>query len=279
MPTSLCSSQIARRIANRLNEGDAGFARDKVTRFVALPHTEGCGVSAGSAETIYARTVLGYLANPTVRLALLLEHGCEKTHNDYFENRLAERGLDPDGFGWASVQLDGGIESVVEKVESWFAENLEAAEDLEHETAGPGALRLGLHAAGPLPDEAARSLAETTLAVVGAGGTVVVPETAAVLRSEAYLGAVLGDRPVENTLAYGQAFEKPGFHVMEAPTDHWIETATGLGATGVELMLAHVSGRPLQSHRMVPLVQVSSDPETVRRHADDLDRLLEDRKS
>ena len=273
MPTSLCSGQIARRIANRLNEGDA--TRGKVTRFVALPHTEGCGVSAGSAEAIYSRTVLGYLANPTVRLALLLEHGCEKTHNDYFENRLAERGLDRDRFGWASVQLDGGIESVVEKVENWFSESLEASEVLEYTTAGPGALRLGLYASGPLPDEAARSLAEATLAVVGAGGTVVVPETAAVLGSPVYLDAVLGDRPVRTTLSYGQAFEKPGFHVMEAPTDHWIETATGLGATGVEIMLAHVSGRPLQAHRMIPLAQASSDPETLRNHADDLDTLLD----
>jgi len=273
MPTSLCSGQIARRIANRLNE--RGATQDKVTRFVALPHTEGCGVSAGSAEAIYSRTVLGYLANPTVRLALLLEHGCEKTHNDYFENRLAERGLDRDRFGWASVQLDGGIESVVQKVETWFSEALEASGDLEYETAGPGALRLGLHASGPLPDEVARSLAETTLAAVGAGGTVVVPETAAVLGSEVYLDAVLGDRPVKNTLAYGQAFEKPGFHVMEAPTDHWIETATGLGATGVELMVAHVAGRPLQAHPMIPLVQASSDPETIRNHADDLDTLLD----
>lgn len=273
MPTSLCSGQIARRIANRLNEGDA--TQGKVTRFVALPHTEGCGVSAGSAEAIYSRTVLGYLANPAVRFALLLEHGCEKTHNDYFEARLAERGLDPERFGWASVQLDGGIESVVEKVENWFDETLTDAGELERETTGPGSLRLGLYAAGPLPDDAARSLAETTLAVVGAGGTVVVPETAAVLDNDVYLEAVLGGGPVKNTLAYGQAFEKPGFHVMEAPTDHWIETATGLGATGVELMLAHVTGRPLQAHRMVPLLQTSSDPETLRRHADDLDALLE----
>ena len=275
MPTSLCSGQIARRIANRLNERGADFARGKVTRFVALPHTEGCGVSAGSAEAIYSRTVLGHLVNPTVRLALLLEHGCEKTHNDYFENRLAERGLDRDRFGWASVQLDGGIESVVEKVENWFSESLEDSEDLEYATAGPGALRLGLHASGPLPDEAARSLAETTLAVVGAGGTVVVPETAAVLGSRVYLDAVLGEHPVRTTLSYGQAFEKPGFHVMEAPTDHWVETATGLAATGVELMLAHVSGRPLQAHRMIPLLQASSDPETLRNHADDLDALLD----
>ena len=62
---------------------------------------------------------------------------------------------------------------------------------------------------------------------------------------------------------------------MEAPTDHWIETATGLGATGVEVMVAHVAGRPLQAHRMIPLPQISSDPETLESYADDLDVLLE----
>ncbi len=273
MPTSLCSGQIARRIANRLNE--QGATQDKVTRFVALPHTEGCGVSAGSAETLYSRTLLGHLANPAVRFGLLLEHGCEKTHNDYFRSRLEEAGLDPARFGWASVQLDGGIDSVVAKVEGWFADTLESAEDLEHESAGPGSLRLGLHASGRVSDEAALSLAEVTLAVVSFGGTVVVPEGSKVLSSPAYLETVLGDRVVENTLAYGQVVRKSGLHVMETPTDHWVETATGLGATGVEVMLAHVEGHPLQAHRMIPLVQVSSDAETLRDHSEDLDVLLE----
>jgi altronate dehydratase len=274
MPTSLCSGQISRRIANRLNERDATLG--KITRFVALPHTEGCGVSAGSAETIYSRTVLGHLASPTVRFGLLLEHGCEKTHNDYFRNRLEEAGLDPAHFGWASVQLDGGIDSVVAKVEDWFEETLDGAEELEYEDAGPEALRLGLYASGRMSDEAARSLAEITLAVVNSGGTVVVPERAAVLSSPTYLEAVLGDRSVENTLAYGQAVPVggPGLHVMEAPTDHWVETATGLGATGVEVMLAHVTGHPLQAHRMIPLLQASSDPETLESYAEDLDVIL-----
>jgi altronate dehydratase len=275
MPTSLCSGQISRRIANRLNE--RGATQGKVTRFVALPHTEGCGVSAGSAETIYSRTVLGHLASPTVRFGLLLEHGCEKTHNDYFRNRLEEAGLDPNRFGWASVQLDGGIDSVVAKVEGWFAETLDDAEELEYESVGPEALRLGLYAAGLVSDEVAQSLARITLAVVNSGGTVVVPERAAVLSSQVYLEAVLGDCPVENTLAYGQAAPAgmPGLHVMETPTDHWVETATGLGATGVEIMLAHVVGHPLQAHRMIPLLQTSSDPETLERHAEDLDVRLE----
>ncbi len=275
MPTSLCSGQISRRIANRLNEH--GATQGKVTRFVALPHTEGCGVSAGSAETIYSRTVLGHLASPTVRFGLLLEHGCEKTHNDYFRNRLEEAGLDPARFGWASVQLDGGIDSVVAKVEDWFGETLDSAEDLQYKSAGPESLRLALYAAGPVSEEAARSLAEITLAVTNSGGTVVVPERAAILSSPVYLEAVLGDRPAENTLAYGQAVPagKPGLHVMEAPTDHWVETATGLGATGVEVMLAHVTRHPLQAHRMIPLLQASSDPETLEKHTDDLDVILQ----
>jgi altronate dehydratase len=273
MPTSLCSGQISRRIANLLNE--KGATQGKVTRFVALPHTEGCGVSAGSAETIYSRTVLGHLASPSVRYGLLLEHGCEKTHNDYFRNRLREAGVDPSRFGWASVQLDGGIDSVVAKVEGWFDDVLQDAETLENESAGPEALRLGLHASGHVSDEAAGSLAEVTRTVVNAGGTVVVPERAAILRSPAYLEAVLGGHPVENTLAYGAVATEPGLHVMEAPTDHWVETATGLGATGVEVLLAHVAGRPLQAHRMIPLLQISSDPETSEKYAEDLDMVLE----
>jgi altronate dehydratase len=276
MPTSLCSGQISRRIANLLNKRDA--TQGKVTRFVALPHTEGCGVSAGSAETIYSRTVLGHLASPTVRFGLLLEHGCEKTHNDYFRDRLEEAGLDPNRFGWASVQLDGGIDSVVAKVEDWFVETLDGAEDLEYEGAGPEAVRLGLYAAGSISDEAAQSLARITLVVVNSSGTVVVPERSAVLSSPTYLDTVLGDLSVENTLAYGQAVPsgKPGLHVMEAPTDHWVETATGLGATGVEIMLAHVAGHPLQAHRMIPLLQASSDPETLQKHAEDLDVILQE---
>jgi hypothetical protein len=62
---------------------------------------------------------------------------------------------------------------------------------------------------------------------------------------------------------------------MEAPTDHWVETATGLGATGVEVMLAHVAGHPLQAHRMIPLLQASSVTETLERHAEDLDVILQ----
>ena len=45
---------------------------------------------------------------------------------------------------------------------------------------------------------------------------------------------------------------------MEAPTGRSVETLTGLAATGVELALIHTTGRPVQGHRMVPLLQVTA---------------------
>ena len=54
------------------------------------------------------------------RHALLLEHGCERTHNDYFADALAERGADASRYGWASLQRDGGVRSVEAKVRPYL---------------------------------------------------------------------------------------------------------------------------------------------------------------
>ena len=78
MPTSLCSGQVARLIADELNA--ARDERSPVSRYVALAHTEGCG-SANSAH-LFLQTMLGHLRHPFTRRAVLLEHGCEQVHND-----------------------------------------------------------------------------------------------------------------------------------------------------------------------------------------------------
>lgn len=271
MPTSLCSGQIALRLAARCQEHP--LREGRLTRVVALPHTEGCGASGGSSEDIYARTVVGYLTHPLVRAALLLEHGCEKTHNDYFADRLRAAGADPDSFGWASVQGDGGIAGVTERVDGWFDAVLRDAEPLRERAAGLGTLTLGLHAQGPVPDGAARALADCGRAVVADGGTVLLPEGSPLLGSKAFR-AVLGDAIVP-TLAHGQRARVPGWHVMRSPTADWLETVTGLGATGAHLLLAHVVGTPPSAHRMVPLLHVTADPATAGASAADLDVVLE----
>ena len=128
LPTSLCAGQIARMCAERLNARQVGREQG-LSRFVALVHTEGCGLSSsGATEQMHLRTMMGYAAHPLARRVLLLEHGCEKTHNDYMRNGLEEWGLDPAVFGWASVQLDGGIVKAMDKVEAWFHQALAETE-------------------------------------------------------------------------------------------------------------------------------------------------------
>ncbi len=58
------------------------------TRIIALPHTEGCGHSSGPSEQLMVRTMLGYATHPSIAYAVLLEHGCEKTHNDYMNKEM-----------------------------------------------------------------------------------------------------------------------------------------------------------------------------------------------
>ena len=113
------------------------------------------------------------------------------------------------------------------------------------------------------------------IGLVASGATVVVPDNAGLLRNGGFRNAVFPNGTVPRaSLAFGHPADEAGFHVMEAPTENPVETFTGLGATGVELMLCHIGSNPLQGHPMFPLVQVTADPAVARRYASDLDRVL-----
>ena len=141
LPTSLCSGEVARKITDALNAdiaaGTAGALASRVTRFVSLPHTEGCGTGyPENGINLYTRVMLGHLIHPSISMALCLEHGCEKTHNDFFTNEMKAAGLSTDRVGFASIQLDGGIEAVTAKVRAYFKAGAEAAEAGEAAHAG-----------------------------------------------------------------------------------------------------------------------------------------------
>ncbi len=273
LPTSLCAGQVAQMTAVRLNQIGLGRAQH-ISRFVALVHTEGCGNSGGSSEELYIRTMLGYLTHPTVRYCLFLEHGCEKTHNDYMRHQILQMGLDPERFGWASIQLDGGIEKVTQKIEDWFAAAIQAGAAPDMKPGGLESLRLGLASAGPVSTPVALAFAQLAGAVAATGGSVVVPQNAGVLSHEEFLRNTLDGQPPAPSLAYGQHMGAPGFHIMETPTAHWVETLTGLGATGVEVIVTNVSEHPVQTHPLVPLVQISDSPQVKQQNGPDIDLAL-----
>ena len=281
LPTSLCSGQIGQIAAARLNSKNTTSATSQppLKRYVALAHTEGCGFSGGHTGDLYVRTVLGYLRHPQAAEILLLEHGCEKTHNDYFRHELAANGLDLERYGWASIQLDGGIDAVLAKIDDWFAQRLASADAPALTTADVSTVRIGLLTAGDLTDAAARQFGRLAAGIVAGGGTVVVPENTALLSTGAFLDESVGDGPHLPTLAYGQALadaaEQTGFHVMETPTEHWTETLTGLGGVGVEAILAYVGSHPIEGHPLVPVLQVTAAGSVAQQFADDMDAVLD----
>jgi altronate dehydratase len=273
LPTSLCAGQVANMIANRLNQERLGWP--DVSRFVALAHTEGCGTTGGQPEQLYARTMIGYVTHPMVKHCLLLEHGCEKTHNDYMRRQMEMMGVDPARLGFASIQLDGGIVKVGRKVEAWFRSRVSESGPATQETVGLEGLRVGILSDGLVSEADGEQLAALTRMIVGAGGMVVVPENSGLLSVPAYRENVLATpSAVPPSLAYGEHAKLNGFHLMETPTGHWVETVTGLAATGVELLIALVQRRPMQTHPFVPMLQMASDPAMRQNHGQDLDLLL-----
>lgn len=258
VPTSLCAGQVAKIMVDRLNgrrDATAG-----VSRFVTFVHTEGCGVSSGDSESIYLRTLIGHMTHPMVRRGLFLEHGCEKTHNDAMREALERHGGEATSFGWASIQLDGGIERATSKVEQWFDDALRDDAGAREAVAAEH-LRVAVTSFGPVPDHAAGALAELVSALVASSARVVVPMNASLLAGDeaGVFGRHLGlPQAVVPTLVFGGTPTSPGLHVMETPTAHATETLTGLGATGVDVMVAHVAQRPLQCHPMIPVIQVAS---------------------
>ena len=156
------------RWAERLNA--RGLAKGTgLSRFLGFLHTEGCGFGGETMYQLLHRTYRGYLTHPNVASALLLEHGCEKVPNDVMRHHLAAAGVDPARFGWASVQLDGGIERALGRVEAWFEERLAAA-PAAAALVPQGAPNLALLSAGPVDDASSRAFAAVARAVLAAGG-------------------------------------------------------------------------------------------------------------
>ncbi|HEY1109096.1 MAG TPA: UxaA family hydrolase, partial [Opitutaceae bacterium] len=269
LPTSMCSTQIARLAADRLNA--TPLAREHgLSRFVAFTHSEGCGFGGETMYRLLERTYRGYLTHPNVAAALLLEHGCEKIPNDTMRRQLEAAAIPLDRYGWASVQLDGGIEKAITKIGAWFSDRL-AQLPPAAPTADPAALTFALLAAGPVAPTTAAALAELARHTLAAGGSIVLAEGDPLLAAPAFRTAVLGDTPLHATLAYGQPIAIPGLHLVASETDHWVENITGFAANGAHLALGVVGTHAQQGHPLIPVLQFADPAQRGHIPADDID--------
>ena len=99
----------------------------------------------------------------------------------------------------------------------------------------------------------------------------VLTEGGALLKSMVYVEETFPEGRPEANLAHGACFPSAGCFIVETPTQDWTEALTGMGAAGVEIIVAHVRDQPMQGHPLVPLLQASDDPITHRRYGADID--------
>ena len=270
LPASLCSGQIARLAAERLNQTGLGkglYRGQGISRFAALVHTEGCG---SSIEPELISTFMGYLAHPLAASCLVLEHGCEISHNDFWRQHMSEAGLDPDQIGWASIQRDGGLKRTMERIEAWFTADLTRLSEPQPVMAGFHDVHLGLMAESELDKKTVTVLAKLVQHIVAAGGTVI-------LAAGDHLAAQIVDSPdsIDPTLDYAQHPSQPGLHLMADPSTSWSETMTGLGAAGIEVIIAACTTRGQQTHPFIPVLQVASAESPAQPFHADMDLLFE----
>jgi hypothetical protein len=177
-------------------------------------------------------------------------------------------------FGWASVQLDGGIAKALDRVEAWFAEKLAALPPATTTIADLGALTVGLMTSVPTTNSTAGLLAVLTQKIIRAGGSVLIPESDPLLGDIRFARALLGDTPPHATLAYGQPLTRPGLHIVATETDHWVENLAGLGGCGAHLVLGVVGDHPEQGHPLLPVIQVAEPAQRGAIAPEDVDLFL-----
>jgi altronate dehydratase len=263
------------------------------TRFLALTHSEGCGFGGESMYQLLLRTYRGYATHPNVAATLLLEHGCEKIPNDSMRRQFENAGLPLERFGWASVQLDGGIDQTLAKVETWFAEKAarpsaatalatgtapasSAAEGNDRAAEILAGLNLGVLTVGPLRGASLSALVVLMEDVLRGGGSVLVPESDALLADARFVGAMLGRASLHATLAYGQPLTAPGFHVVQTDSDHWVENLAGLGGCGTQVFVGFVGDSVQQGHPMLPVLQIAETGALPAAAVADVDAVLAD---
>jgi len=261
LPTSLCATQIARLAAERLTTH--GVGRDRgISRYVALIHTEGCGFGGDSMYKLLLRTYRGYATHPNVAVALLLEHGCEKVPNDVMKRQFEKAGVPLDRFGWASVQLDGGIDKSLQKIETWFEGRTPTLPESATETAGFEALSIGIQTVSGLLETTRQSLVTFILNAIAAGGTVLIADSDPLLLERGGLRTVLPLEDVPSSLDYGQMAQEPGLHLVSTETTEWSENLAGLGACGAHLVVSAIAIHPREGHPLIPVLQFGEGART-----------------
>ena len=164
-------------------------------------------------------------------------------------------GGDAEKIGWFSIQLDGGIENVLQKATAWCHSHTALLPKATKKKMTAKNIRVGILTRGPLPDFLQNTLTLFCQRLLDAELSIVVAENSALLSSTTFQ-EILNTSP-QPTLAYGQQALEPGFHVMAASASILEEIMTGMGGSGVQVLFSFLKNHPLSAHPMIPVIQAT----------------------
>lgn len=116
VPTSLCASDTAAKIANALdNDKRLKKKYANTDGFVAASHTEGCGCNDGGIIDRLLLTLKNTIIHPNVGGALVVDLGCEKTNRKVVQKYLGNLKRYGKPVDFISIQDSGGTEKTIKK--------------------------------------------------------------------------------------------------------------------------------------------------------------------
>ena len=220
------------------------------------------------ALPIRKHLIKGYLCHPLIKNSLVLEHGCENLHLGFMRKVLIEENIDPSVYGWASIQKDGGIESVILKIEDWFSgiqvENLHSNDTLN---VSENMYSVAILGDSYVDAEIAHGFATLCQTMSEAGISVILPTFTSLLQSKTFLTELFADASIAPNIDAANIPKAPGVHIMETYSDHFVENMTVLGASGVQLFLTYADSVLPQGHPFIPMLRIcASASDTSSRH-------------
>jgi len=125
IPTSLCASDVARRIADDLDRNNKlKAACPYIDGIVAAAHTEGCGSSDGVIINRMLLTLKNTILNPNVCGALIIDLGCEKISAYSFMKYAGNLSKYGKVINTLSIQESGGTRKAIKKGKDLILKNL-----------------------------------------------------------------------------------------------------------------------------------------------------------
>ena len=114
-------------------------------------------------------------------------------------------------------------------------------------------IRIGLLSEDGVDEETAVFTTKLIQQILAIQGQVVLCANDALFEDDRFIEKMGLNSGIPN-LHFAEQPSDSGLFIMDRPSTHWVETLTGLGATGVDLMIGLVK-RPLPGHPFLPLLQ------------------------